>query len=147
MRQHRSAQAGVTLIEMLVALAVSAMIGLAGLILLESVTRTEAGVTGRLEQIKLQDRAFHILARDVEQAHRASFGTELELHVASQIITWKASKAGLIRRITSADRPMMEQLVLDDAATLSSPDGDTIMLTLPEADIWRQMALHAGHRP
>jgi len=61
MMGRRSTQSGVTLIEMLVALSISAMIGLAGFIFLESVTRTEAGVSGRLEQLNLQDRAFTCL--------------------------------------------------------------------------------------
>ena len=147
MRQHRSAQAGVTLIEMLVALAISAMIGLAGLILLESVTRTEAGVAGRLEQIKLQDRAFQLLTRDVEHAYSAALGTDLVLSVAGQTITWHASEAGLTRRLDFADRPTVEQRILNDPATLTSQGAETVVLTLPDTEVWRRLPLPAGNRP
>ncbi len=147
MRQQRPAQAGVTLIEMLVALAISAMIGVAGLILLESVSRTEAGVAGRLERLKLQNRAFHLLARDVEQAHMATLGRALELRVAGQSVVWHASESGVVRRLNFADRPRFEQHLLDDPATLTYQDDRAVILTLPNSDVWRWIPLPVGHQP
>ncbi|MEO1554861.1 MAG: prepilin-type N-terminal cleavage/methylation domain-containing protein [Pseudomonadota bacterium] len=141
MRRARSAQAGVTLIEMLVALSISALIGLAGFIFLESVTRTEAGVAGRLDRINAQDRAFRLLTRDMDKARAAVFETELELRVAEQIIIWRATETGLVRRIDFADRPEIEQSILDEPATLTSRSPDTVTLTLPGSDVWRLVLL------
>lgn len=144
MRQVRSSQAGVTLIEMLVALSISALIGLAGFIFLESVTRTEAGVAGRLDRLKAQDRAFRLLTLDVDKARAAVFQTELELRVAEQIIIWRATETGLVRHIDFADRPEIEQRILDEPATLTSRTPNTVTLTLPNLDVWRVVHLPQG---
>ena len=145
MRHMRSAQAGVTLIEMLVALSISALIGLAGFTLLDSVTRTEAGVAGRLEAIRLQDRAFRLLEQDVLNAGVAVFETDLELQVAGQTIIWRAAEAGLSRRIDAGDQPAITQHILDEPAALTVTDAGTatVTLTLPGSDVWRRMSLPA----
>ncbi|MFL4470155.1 type II secretion system protein J [Tateyamaria armeniaca] len=141
MTGRRSAQAGVTLIEMLVALAISSLVGLAGFVLLESVTRTEAGVAGRLERLALQDRAFHLFALDVESAGSASFDEALVLQVSEQVVTWMASDSGLTRRIEFTDRPAINQRILDKPAALMARGPGALALVLTERDVWRLVAL------
>lgn len=141
MRARRSTKSGVTLIEMLVALSISTMIGLAGFILLESVTRTEAGVSGRLEQLKLQDRAFHLLLLDMDNAGRAVFEDDLALTIGVQRITWRAADSGLIRRINIEDRPAITQRILDEPTRFTVPPDGGLVLTLPDTDVWRMFPL------
>ncbi|MEL6883886.1 MAG: prepilin-type N-terminal cleavage/methylation domain-containing protein [Pseudomonadota bacterium] len=147
MKRARPAQAGVTLIEMLVALSISAMIGLAGFVLLDSITRTETGVAGRLEKLKQQDRAFQLFTRDLDHAHVAVLDGDLELHMAGRIITWRVSEAGVVRRIGFVDRPAIEQRVLDGPATLTSINPGTVTLTLSASGFARRAILPTGHVP
>ena len=71
MRRRRNARSGVTLIEMLLALAVSSMIGVAGFVLLEGMTRTDSGVSGALNHLSDQDRAFRLFSMDMAEALEA----------------------------------------------------------------------------
>lgn len=67
MIQHRHGDAGVTLIEVLVSLAIFAVIGVAGLTVLDTVARTGERTDGRLERLAEIDRAFLIIRRDLAQ--------------------------------------------------------------------------------
>lgn len=144
MRHRRPSQSGVTLIEMLVALAVSSMVGLAGFILLESVTRAETGVTGRLDRIKAQDRAFQLISLDVRNARSASISDALILDMPGRKVTWQATDQGLARRIAFTERMPLEQRLLDEAATFTERASGALVLTLPEQGIWRILSLPTG---
>ncbi|WP_281709349.1 type II secretion system protein GspJ [Phaeobacter italicus] len=67
MTAQRHKSAGLTLIEVLVSLAIFAVIGLAGLAILQSVTRTGTQTEGRLDHLAEIDRSFLILKRDLAQ--------------------------------------------------------------------------------
>lgn len=63
----RDAEAGVTLVEMLVALAIFALVGLASFAVLDAVIRTRDRTEGRLERVAEIDRALFLFGRDLLQ--------------------------------------------------------------------------------
>lgn len=63
----RRSDAGVTLIEMLVALVLFAMIGAAGFTVLDTVLKANTRTEGRLGRLADWDRAFLLLSRDLAQ--------------------------------------------------------------------------------
>jgi general secretion pathway protein J len=64
----RSPDAGVTLIEMMIALALFALIGTAGFAMLDQVLRSQRGSEGRLERLSEQERALHLISADFKMA-------------------------------------------------------------------------------
>ena len=144
MSGDRAPQAGVTLIEMLVAIAISALIGLAGFALLESMTRTEAGTAGRLDHLAVQDRAFQLFTLDVETADSAVFQDVLVLRLSDALVTWSASSDGVVRRIDTPNRPVIEQHILPEPATLGRRGPDIVVLTLTDASVWKLARLPEG---
>lgn len=67
-RPARGSEAGVTLIEMLVALALFALIGAAGFSVLDQILRVQAGTDGRLAHLASLQRAMHLTQLDFMQA-------------------------------------------------------------------------------
>ncbi|WP_147114747.1 prepilin-type N-terminal cleavage/methylation domain-containing protein [Tateyamaria sp. syn59] len=133
-RRHN---AGVTLVEMLVALTISALIGVAGFALLEGVTRAEASVSGRLARLEAQDRAFRLLTLDLANATHMRLNEVLDVQVAGHLITWQASGTGIVRVLTDANGQVVRQGILNDPAILSNHAPGVISLKLPESDVWR----------
>ena len=68
----RAREAGFTLIEMLVALAVVAAVGMAGLTVLETIVRVQERTQGRIERLERLDLAFLLIGRDVAQSRPES---------------------------------------------------------------------------
>jgi general secretion pathway protein J len=68
MMRARERQAGFTLIEMMVALAIFAMISAAGVALLQSASSTQLAVKGRLDDLGRNARAIALLEADLAQA-------------------------------------------------------------------------------
>ncbi len=69
---HRDAQAGLTLVEVLVALALFSLIGLAGFTMLDNILRVQSGTEGRLERLGQIDRALVVFSRDLQQSDSSS---------------------------------------------------------------------------
>ena len=67
MNAKRAGDAGLSLIEVLVSLAIFAVIGVAGLTVLDTVARTGENTEGRLERLADIDRAFLVIRRDLAQ--------------------------------------------------------------------------------
>lgn len=65
---RRNPTAGVTLIEVLVALALFALIGTAGFGVLDQVLRVQSGTEGRLDRLAELQRAMHLTSWDLMQA-------------------------------------------------------------------------------
>lgn len=60
-------EAGFTLIEVIISLALFALISMAGMALIDSVIRVEERTAGRLERIGQLQRAIYLMTRDLEQ--------------------------------------------------------------------------------
>ena len=73
---RRITTSGVTLVEVLVALAIFALIGVAGFSMLDQVLRTQRQTDGRLEQLAEMQRAMHLITLDFSQARGKSFKVE-----------------------------------------------------------------------
>lgn len=86
-RARRPADAGVTLIEMMVALALFAVIGSAGFAMLDQVLRTQRGTEGRLEQLSARQRALHVIRSDFMIALPRS------LQAGEDGVSWQRSTA------------------------------------------------------
>lgn len=65
-------EAGFTLVEVLISLALFALLAIAGLALVETVLRVEQGTAGRLERVAAVQRAFLVLTRDLEGMNAAT---------------------------------------------------------------------------
>lgn len=68
MTGHRPSEAGFTLVELLVALAIFAMISVAGVALLRSGNDTQIAVKNRLEGLSRADRLYNAMEGDLAQA-------------------------------------------------------------------------------
>lgn len=66
--RRRDPQAGITLVEMLVALVIFALIGLASFTTIEAILQVRDRTDGRLERIAQLDRALMVFARDFTAA-------------------------------------------------------------------------------
>lgn len=67
-------EAGFTLIEMIIALSLFALVSMAGVALVDAVVRVEERTAGRLDRLAQIQRAMFLLSRDLEQASRGSLG-------------------------------------------------------------------------
>ena len=72
-RRLPRSQAGFTLIEVLISLAVFSVMALAGIAMIESILRVEERTKGRLDRIGAMQRAMYLLTKDIEQAETGSF--------------------------------------------------------------------------
>ncbi len=97
----RDGQAGFTLIEMLVALALFALVGLASFAVLDTVIRTRERTEGRLEAVAQIDRALILFGRDVAQSNvvglRLEEGRLVLAGPDGSALDW-AGEAGMLRR-------------------------------------------------
>lgn len=73
---HRTPEAGFTLIEVLVSLAIFAVIGGAGFGILQKVLQTQRMTEGRLERLGAMERAMHVLTLDFLQTNPGTFQTK-----------------------------------------------------------------------
>ena len=65
-------EAGFTLIEVMISLALFALISMAGIALVDAVVRVEERTSGRLERLGQLQRAMFLISRDLEQASAGS---------------------------------------------------------------------------
>lgn len=150
MTPARHSQSGVTLIEMLVALSISAMIGVAGFSMLDSITRAEDSVSGRLDHLQDQNRAFVLFDMDTAQARSGVMDASgaLTLGYPEYNIIWTASADGVRRRIVFADETGLTQNLLADAATLGMrPKTNLVELRLTEAKVMKLARLTVLSQP
>ncbi|MEM9551739.1 MAG: hypothetical protein AAGA05_11215 [Pseudomonadota bacterium] len=141
----RSGVVGVTLIEVLAALAVSAMIGVAGFTLLDGVTRQDERLSGRIDRIAARDRAFLLLSRDAATALSAELTDAVGLQLIGHdyVAIWHTDMGGLRRRLDWGDGRVVMQPLLDEPVELSfHPETQrAAVLTLSDAGIRRVIRL------
>lgn len=85
---RRDGEAGLTLVEMLVALALFALVGIASFTLLDTIIRARDRTEGRLETVAALDRAFLLWSRDLSQADPDS------LSIAEGVLGFGQTAAG-----------------------------------------------------
>lgn len=99
-------EAGLTLVEMLVALALIALIALAGFSLLDNTLRTQSRTEERLERVGQMQRAMFLLTTDLEQIAPGSLvqdGTTLGFNRADEegrlVIRYALAEGALLRTV------------------------------------------------
>ena len=129
--------------EMLLALAVSSMIGLASFVLLDGVTRAEVGVAGKLDQFAQRDRMFRLLAMDAAAAMSAEMrdSSRLVLTTVSGPHVWHASDAGVVRQVSGEHGQQLRQNLSSERAQFESVGPGLLSLRLKGPDLWRLIAL------
>jgi general secretion pathway protein J len=134
------ATAGVTLVEMLVALVLFALIGGAGFGVLDQILRTQSGTEGRLERLARIQRGMYLLTTDFSQARPSTLTYEagdqgpvlsLERSAAETsagwiALTYRLQDDMLLRDVSdAAGRQVARQPLLDDVTTLAWQFYDT----------------------
>lgn len=112
---QRNPTAGVTMIEMLVAVAIFAVIGAAGFSVLDTVARTDRQLDGRLARLTQSDLAMRLFATDMTRATGYRFlpdNDALALNVAGGVVTYQSTETGVQRVVTLAGQPPLAQLLL-----------------------------------
>ncbi len=117
--QQRNSQAGLTLIEVLVALALFSLVGLAGFSMLDTILRVQSGTEGRLERLAAIDRALVLFVRDVQESDPAALrqdsGSLALLRVGTGPVSYQLSDGVFIR---SLPRSGFEQALIDGVQDL-----------------------------
>ena len=114
-------ECGFTLIEVIVSLALFALISLAGLALVDSIVRVEERTAGRLERLGQLNRAMYVLSRDLEQSSVGSLeeiadGVRFErqpggLDEAGSVVSYSLRSGSLFRAIGNGDGGTSQLLV------------------------------------
>ncbi|MDQ1901658.1 type II secretion system protein GspJ [Paracoccus sp. WLY502] len=130
----RSATAGVTLVEMLVALVLFALIGAAGFGVLDQILRTQSATEGRLERLARIQRGMYLLTTDFSQARPATVTYEtgdrgpvlsLERSAAETgagriALTYRLRDSILLRDVSdAAGQPVARQPLLDGVTDIA----------------------------
>lgn len=130
----RSATAGVTLVEMLVALVLFALIGVAGFGVLDQILRTQSATEGRLERLARIQRGMYLLSTDFSQARPATLTYEADDQGPVLSLERSAAETGagrialayrlrdsiLLRDVSdAAGRPVARQPLLDGVTEIA----------------------------
>jgi general secretion pathway protein J len=118
MMQARHHEAGITLVEMLVALMIFALVALASFTTLDTILRVRERTDGRLEHLAKLDRALQVFGRDVAQSDPLEVKLEDNVLRTTQT-TGRALRTYLVadqtlqreNRFESADVPLVQSLM------------------------------------
>ena len=122
MTGRRDPAAGVTLIEMVVALAIFALIGGAGYSMLDQVLRTDARTSGRLERLGDLQRTLFLVGQDFAQAEAHSVVQDGGLTLGRDGAVIRYHLAGAVLRrdlIDAAGARQAEQVLVADVLGVS----------------------------
>ncbi|WP_027858765.1 type II secretion system minor pseudopilin GspJ [Marinobacterium jannaschii] len=120
-------QTGFTLLELLIAVALLALLGLAGALTLDSSIRAEERISQRDQQLQLLDRAILLLQHDLEQAlPRANKALEADVDARA---LWAYPEARL------SDNVLLE--FVRHNQSLSHPVLQRVRYRLEERSLWR----------
>jgi general secretion pathway protein J len=120
----RDGAAGITLVEMLVALALFSLVGLAGFTMLEAVLQVRDRTDGRLERLAAIDRALTVFSRDFAQADPLSvtlWEERLDIEAESGWRGYLLDGSTLVRETSNEgeDNAPLRQILLEGVAGLS----------------------------
>lgn len=121
---HRIQQGGFSLVEVIVALSLFALIGVAGYSMLSGVLQTQERTSGRLERLSEIQRALFIITTDLDQAASRPEGGRSDL-VLRKTATWGQSVLirydvqgeGIIRTVSTGSGER-SQVILSDVGSL-----------------------------
>lgn len=132
MSDLRHQNAGVTMIEMLVAVAIFALIGVAGFSVLDTIVRIDRRTDGRLAELARLDLTLGLFETDCNRATAFRFldkDNALELTVADGTVTWQDRDSGLQRVVTRSGQPPLIQVLL--------PETDVTWKIANSGGVWR----------
>lgn len=111
----RDPSAGVTLIEMVVALAIFGLIGAAGYSMLDQVLRIDARTSGRLDRLGDMQRALFLVGQDFAQAdgHSVRQDDGLSMTRNGVVIRYRLAGDVLQRDLHDAEASMAEQVLVE----------------------------------
>ncbi|MBU2359630.1 MAG: prepilin-type N-terminal cleavage/methylation domain-containing protein [Alphaproteobacteria bacterium] len=120
----RRGDAGLTLVEMLVALVLFALVGLASFTTLDAIIRVRDRTDGRLEQIARIDRALQLFSRDLIQSAAGEVSlADGVLRVGRPTgspLSWQMTDGALVRSVDAVGSAGgMDQTLLPDIATVT----------------------------
>ena len=137
-RQHKSfrsaarasakgvGETGFTLIEVVISLALFALISIAGLALVDAIVRVDERTAGRLERLGQLNRALYVLSRDLEQSSAGSLeetadGVRFErqpdgIEEAGRAISY-ALRGGSLFRIVGEEAAGTSQLLVSGVSS------------------------------
>ncbi len=121
--RRRAPDAGVTLVEMLVALALFALVGLASFTTLDTIVKARARTEGRLEAVSAIDRTLLLFGRDLAQAAagtvRGDAGT-VQVGPQERTLIWGLVDGAVVRQGADLlrDTTGPEQSLISGVATL-----------------------------
>lgn len=113
---HDRGAAGFTLIEMLVALALFALISLAGVSLVDTVIGVQQRVEGRAERLAEAQRAVYLITADFEQMTSGPVRDEYEVRIGrasaagTYPVTYRFADGALLRRTGDTERVLLPEL-------------------------------------
>lgn len=126
----RRTDAGLSLVEVLVSLAIFAVIGIAGLAVLNTVARTAERTEGRLDRLAEIDRAFLVIRRDLAQIRIA----DVLLEGGVLAFERATGDADVQVRFDLEDSTLLRRIMMPSGASV-----DQEMLPHIEAVAWRLM--------
>lgn len=112
---RRTPDAGITLVEMLVALAIFALVGLASFTTLDTILRVRDRTEGRLERLAALDRGLQVFSRDLAQADPTG------LTLADNVVALRLTREATRRYRLSDGILIRETLAGPEAAPLQQP--------------------------
>ena len=123
-RTARVADAGITLVEMLVALALFSLVGLAGFTMLDAVLNVQDRTDGRLERLAGIDRTLMVFSRDFSQADPLSVTLTpeaLEAVAGDTRRGYRIDVGTVIRKTENIEdgEPALQQALLENVSGLS----------------------------
>ena len=124
---QRGAQAGVTLVEVLVALVIFALIGAAGFTVLDQVARVDRLTEGRLARLEAMQRAMRVLSVDFGQARAPGLALQGGVVVLQRsggavfggpvVLRYGLAPGGLTRSLSTAGGEVVAQQLLQGGIT------------------------------
>jgi general secretion pathway protein J len=117
----RARDAGFTLIEILMSLALFAMIAAAGLSVLDQILRTQTQTDGRLERLAGLQRMMHLVARDLSEATPGSVQgdiTTITLARGGHSVTYLLEDGAMTRAVSQGPGEISTQHLLADVIGL-----------------------------
>jgi general secretion pathway protein J len=117
----RTPNAGVTLVEALVALVIFALIGAAGLAVLDQILRVQTATEGRLQHLAAVQRTMHLVTQDFMQANGGSLrftdgavAFRRDAAGGGLVVRYGIEEATLVRRVAGGfGGPATRQELLD----------------------------------